>query len=244
MNKDTLSTIFYGLVVGVSLTYGTYLGALFFGADVSGLSLLEILAVFFSYVCVYLCVYETRWNYPIGILGVSFYSALFYTQEYYAVALFNLYLVFSQMYGWYRWRSDDDPTPVTTVQSWWWVGYALAGLGIFGLLCIVNSIFGVTISLLEIFIVVLSGVAQLLLDNKKLETWAFWAVVNVLSIYFFLTAEQPLIFAAVQYGFFLLNTVLGFLNWKLSYDIQRFDDDSDGFGDCCLHSHRCYEDTQ
>ena len=56
--------------------------------------------------------------------------------------------------------------------------------------------------------------AQFLLDNKKLENWAVWAVVNVFAIYTYATAGLAL--AAFQYVFFLANTVYGYIIWRRS----------------------------
>jgi len=61
--------------------------------------------------------------------------------------------------------------------------------------------------------------AQFLLDNKKLENWAIWAIVNVLAIYTYLSTG--LILVAFQYVFFLLNTVYGFVLWKGSMNHEQ-----------------------
>lgn len=201
--------------VATGLTLLSYIVGLAFGwFDASALSPLEVAAVHTSYMCTYLCVHQTRWNYPIGILTTFLYSWLFFKWEMYAVALFNLYLVGSQLYGWFRWGSDEYSLPVTRVVPVWWLGYALLGLGIWALLASINYIFGVTITNVEIIITVLSGVAQFLLDNKKLETWQFWFVVNVLSIWFYF--QGGLYLVGFQYIFFLLNTVYGFWMWNKS----------------------------
>lgn len=57
-----------------------------------------------------------------------------------------------------------------------------------------------------------SMLAQFLLDNKKLENWIVWAVVNVVAIYVYAQAELYL--AAAQIVLFLLNTVYGYWCWK------------------------------
>jgi len=78
----------------------------------------------------------------------------------------------------------------------------------------INHVFGVTITNVEIIITVLSGVAQFLLDNKKLETWGFWFIVNVLSIWFYFHGGLYLV--GFQYIFFLMNTIYGFWMWNKS----------------------------
>lgn len=179
------------------------------------LNWLEVSAVFTSYMCVFMCVHQTRWNYPIGILTTFLYSWLFYQWEMYAVAIFNLYLVFSLTYGWFRWGPDDKPRPITRVHGAWWLGYLGIGVGIYSLLYIVNTYFQVSMPMTEIFIVVLSGVAQFLLDNKKLENWLFWIAVNILSIGFYFNGGLYLV--AFQYLFFLGNAFYGLFHWYANW---------------------------
>lgn len=175
------------------------------------LNWLEVSAVFTSYMCTFMCVHQTRWNYPIGVLTTFLYSWLFYQWEMYGVAVFNLYLVFSLTYGWFRWGPDTNTRPISRVHGGWWLGYIGIGAGIYGLLWAVNTYFNITMSLTEIYIVVLSGVAQFLLDNKKLENWFVWIVVNILSIHFYF--QGGLYLVAFQYLFFLGNAFYGLWTW-------------------------------
>lgn len=203
-------------ILAVVATAGSYGISFWQGwTTLENTSYIELGAVLTSYVSVLMCVYQLRLNYAVGIVCTLLYSILFYQYEMYAVSAFNLYLVFSQLYGWFRWGPDDTTKPVQSVSPYiWWLGYAWLGIGIYGLLYGVNSVFGVTITNIEIWITVLSGVAQFLLDNKKIETWGFWAVVNILSVYFFF--EGGLYLAAIQYLLFLGNTAYGYIEWRKS----------------------------
>ena len=52
--------------------------------------------------------------------------------------------------------------------------------------------------------------------EKKIENWIVWAVVNVVSIWFYFQGELYLV--ALQYVFFLFNTAFGFARWRNSHD--------------------------
>jgi len=200
---------------GVLFTSLSYIVAVYLGwTTIENVSLLEALAVFTSYVCTIQCVFQTRWNYPVGIVTTFLYSWLFFTFEMYAVALFNLYLVFSLVYGWFRWGDDAVTKPVSFVKDKWWLGYAALGFGVLLLLLLINEVFGVSITWIEIAITVASAVAQFLLDNKKIETWIVWAVVNVASIAFYYSGGLYIV--TFQYVFFLLNTIYGYYMWNKS----------------------------
>ncbi len=59
-----------------------------------------------------------------------------------------------------------------------------------------------------------SILAQFLLDNKKMETWLIWTIVNVFAIYTYVNAGLSLV--AFQYVFFLLNAFYGLWVWNNS----------------------------
>lgn len=202
-------------LLAIGLTALSYAIGLAFGWVVS-VSILEAFAVATSYACTWLCSHQSRWNYPIGVVTTAAYSVLFYQWGMLALAIFNLYLVFSLIYGWFRWGSDENTRPVTHVQPAWYFGYGAAGLVILGLFIGANMIFNpaglAALNPIDVGLAVASGVAQLLLDNKKIETWPVWASINVVSIPFFLYSGLTLV--AFQYIFFLINTVIGYKFWK------------------------------
>lgn len=215
-NRGTGQNLAISFVVGIVLTAASWLAARAMGFDFQ-FSRLEALAVMTSYACTYLATVESRLNYPIGVMTTFLYSWLFFVSGLYAVALFNLYLVFSLAYGWFRWGPDGPSTRRVTdfgYRTRWPVIYLLIAGAVYVLLTGINLYFGVSMTGLDIAVAVLSGVAQFMLDNKHRQTWAVWAVVNVVSIWLY--AKSGLQLVAVQYAFFLLNTVLGHALWTRS----------------------------
>lgn len=211
----TTRYIIESIVLAVMLTALSYGVGLWMGWIVA-LNWLEVFAVFTSYSCTWLCTRQSRWNYPIGIITTAAYSVLFYQWGMLALAVFNLYLVFSLIYGWFRWGPDNDTRPVTNIELKWYVGYGAVGLVILGLFLLANMMFNPTgiagLNPIDVGLAVASGVAQLMLDNKKLPTWVVWAGVNIVSIPFFLMSGLTLV--AFQYIFFLMNTAIGYIQWK------------------------------
>jgi nicotinamide mononucleotide transporter len=133
-----------------------------------------------------------------------------------ALAIFNLYLVVSLAYGWFRWGADTKTRRVTRIPKVWYIAYGLVGLAILALFLYANQLFnptGITeLNPIDVGLAVASGVAQLMLDNKKLENWTVWALINIVSIPFFMYSGLTLV--AFQYVFFLANTVIGHVQWK------------------------------
>lgn len=228
---NTSKHIFESVHLAVFLTGLSYFVGLQAGW-ITELNWLEVFAVFTSYSCTWLCTRQSRWNYPIGVVTTAAYSLLFWQWAMPALAIFNLYLVFSLVYGWFRWGSDSNTRPVTRIEPKWYAGYGLVGLAILGLFLAVNALVNPTgisaLNPIDVGLAVASGIAQLMLDNKKLENWSLWATINVVSIPFFLYSGLALV--AFQYLFFLGNTVIGHVQWKKSMlirtatDQERLDD--------------------
>ena len=201
------------LVIGIVLTGISYIVGLLAGW-VTQLNWLEVFAVFTSYACTYLCVKERRANYPIGAISTAAYSILFLQSGLLSSAILNAYLTPTLLYGWFRWRKDANTRPVTHVSLKMVPVYLLvSGLGYAGA-AMISQALGGAMAWTDAMILAATILAQFLLDNKKLENWAVWAVVNVFAIYTYSVAGLPLV--AFQYVFFLLNTIYGFVIWRRS----------------------------
>lgn len=202
-----------GTIIGVALTGLSYLVGLRVGW-VKHLDWLEVFAVFTSYVCTYLCVTERRINYPVGAVSTAAYAVLFYRSHLLGSALLNAYLTPQLVYGWFRWRRDAVTRPVTRVGLEWWPVYIAASVGAYFGAAKLLAAFGGKLAFLDTIVLVGSILAQWLLDNKKIENWMVWAIVNVVAIVDYAKVGLPL--AAFQYVFFLANTLYGFYMWNRS----------------------------
>ncbi len=215
-------------IIGVGLTALSYFVAIGAGwMTLTSLNWLEVLAVLTSYACTYLCVKQRRINYPIGAVSTAMYAILFLQNGLLASAVLNAYLTPALIYGWIRWRRDSDARPVTHVSLRWVPVYlAVAGIG-YGGAALLSGALGGAMAWTDSLILAGTILAQFLLDNKKLENWVIWALVNVFAIYTYATAGLPLV--AFQYVFFLGNTVYGFIAWKRSmqHDTLIRSDDGD-----------------
>ncbi len=199
--------------IGAVLTALSYLVGLWAGW-VQQLNWLEVFAVFTSYMSTYLCVVERRFNYPMGAISSAAYAYLFVQSGLFASAVLNAYLVPTLIYGWIRWRQDANTRPVTRVSLRMIPVYlGIAGVGYAGA-ALISQQLGGAMAWTDSVILAATILAQFLLDNKKLENWGVWAVVNVFAIYTYATTGLPLV--AFQYVFFLANTVFGFYMWNRS----------------------------
>lgn len=209
--RDITESVF----IGVLLTLLSYLIGIAMGwIQPTSLNWLEVFAVLTSYSCTYLCVKERRMNYPIGVISSAMYSLLFLQNGLLASALLNVYLVPTLVYGWVRWKQDTQTRPVTHVKVGIIPVYLLVALLGYTGAALISRQFDGTMAWTDSMILIGTILAQFLLDNKKLETWIAWALVNAFAIYTYTTSGLPLV--AFQYVLFLANTLYGYIIWKRS----------------------------
>ena len=201
------------LVIGLILTSLSYLVG-FWAGWISEFNELEAFAVFTSYASTWLCVVESRANYVFGVITTFAYCLLFIQFDLVASAIVNGYLVLSLAYGYFRWGKDENTKPVQHVALKWLPVYFLVTAAAYLIALFITKAAGGTLALTDTVILVGTILAQFLLDNKKIETWMVWAVVNVFAIYTYFNADLAL--AGFQYIFFLLNTVIGYVAWHKS----------------------------
>ena len=214
--QGAFANITQGVVIGVILTalsYGVGLGA----GWISSLSWLEVFAVFTSYVCTFLCVMERRINYPIGAISTLAYCVLFYQYGLVASTGINAFLTVYLIYGWLRWKSDEDTRPITPMSIKDWVLHlAVAGVGYLIIVWIASALGG-TLAWTDSVIFPLTVLAQFMMDNKKFENWYVWAVLNGFAIYTYFAAGLTLV--GFQYIFFFLNCFYAIYMWKRSKEV-------------------------
>ena len=207
----TFLHISIGLALGFVLSFSTVLIALYMGW-VDQINLLELFAVATSYTCTYLCAVQVRWQYIFAAVTTVAYTILFYQWGLYGSAIASAYVPIALVYGWFRWGRDDATREVTATPIHHYPLYLLlGGVGWYATHFIASAM-GITVPVMDSAILVLTIMAQFMMDNKKLENWIVWAVLNVIAIYLYF--NTGLILAGMQYILFLANTVFAFVLWK------------------------------
>lgn len=204
-------SVLESLIVATVLTAASYIVGLQM-KWITDVNWLEAFAVFTSYSCTYLCVKQSRINYPIGAISVAALSLLFYNQGLYSSMVLNIYLFPTLIWGWFRWGRDEVTRPVTRVSFAWWPVYLFLTVSVWYTLVTITELMGAAQAPLDSSILALSILAQFLLDQKKMENWAVWFIINVIAIFTYWQAGLEIV--SIQYVFFLLNTAYGHYSWK------------------------------
>jgi len=154
----------------------------------------------------------------IGILGCALFAWLFFETQLYADMTLQLFFIASSALGWWRWMRGPQlqahqTLPVTRaawpVMVMALVFGVLVTVGYGGLLWRYTDAY---MPFVDAMVLAFSVVAQLLLMQRKLETWHFWLLVNTLSVPLFLS--RGLTLTAVLYAAYWLNALVSLRHWR------------------------------
>jgi nicotinamide mononucleotide transporter len=213
-------------LLNVNTTFFTILGY--------QMSYIEFFGTLANLACVWLVAKKHILNWPIGIIGVLLFGALFYQLHLYADLSEQLYYLITGFWGWYVWskrkaKTEDDQNIIVTKntdrENQAWIITAILGTIVYtwamsNIHIWLPSLFPEPASfvLLDVFTTVLSFIAQYLLIIKRLENWPIWIVVDVIGVGLY--AKKGVPFVALLYLIFLFLAIKGYITWRKTYEKQ------------------------
>lgn len=165
---------------------------------------------------VWLVARRSIWNYAFGIAAVALYAFIFWEARLYAVAGLQFLFLALNLYGllnWRRARAETGDVPVLHMTAREKLATAL---GIALLVAAVALLLARTTDAAspwwDSLNTGLSLAAQYWQARRRAETWAFWILVNLVSVGLY--ASQALWATAAVYGVLLAVAVYGWRAWK------------------------------
>lgn len=184
------------------------------------LPFLEPVAVTFGLASVWLSTRQHIASWPTALVNVSLYVVIFYGVKLYAdMGLQFVYFGLS-LYGWYQWKFGGAGRTVLPVsRTSWRLAAVLIPLGLVSA-AVVGFVLSRTtdaaLPWIDSGATATSLIAQWMMTRKLLESWAVWIAVDVVYVSMFL--YKALYLTALQYAVFLVLAVLGWRQWKRSYE--------------------------
>ena len=182
------------------------------------LNVLEFLGLVTGLLTVWLLIKENILTWPLGIIYVLISFVIFYQTKLYADFALHIVFLFLNIYGWYFWakgrKSDSDDLPVTkTDLKPLVIVIVLSILGIFVVAEILKTT-DAAVPYWDSTTTSLSIGAMWLQARKKIESWYFWILVDVLATGIYINRE--IYFYAILYGAYIFMAFSGLIAWKKS----------------------------
>ena len=190
------------------------------------MSFIEFVGTMSYLMSVWLIIRRNILTWPIGLVSVALFMALFFQIHLYADAMEQVYYLAASAYGWWSWsRSvpiDRDAIDVRFSAPWpiafWLAGTALGSL-LFGAAVArihewLPNLFPEPASLpfLDAATTVMSFSAMALMALRRIEAWVYWILVDIVGIGLYFAKGVK--FVSVLYVVLLGMAVAGLFAWR------------------------------
>ena len=185
---------------------------------------LEFLAFIFGIISV---VYAKRENilvYPTGIICTVTTIYLLYRAQYFGDMMMNVYYSIMSIYGWWNWSRVKDNHYIVLISKTNKKEYLIASFFFLLTIGITFFVYKMNLDSLEIpnyIDIFTSGIfftAMWLMANKKIESWIFWIVGDIITIPLY--SYRGLGILSLQYLIFLILAIQGYYEWKKTLNKQ------------------------
>jgi len=191
------------------------------------MSYIEFIGTIFYLWSVWLISRRNMLTWPVGIVSSILYLVLFYQIRLYADAGEQVYYLGASLYGWWYWKKNIEKnkkgkvevifSPAQSALKW-----ALATL-------ILSFILGTLVSRLNVLLpalfpepasypyldtltTIMSFTAMFLMARRRIESWAYWIIVDVIGIWLYYVKDVK--FISFLYVILLILAINGLYSWS------------------------------
>lgn len=172
------------------------------------------------------------WTWPIGIVSVLLYFAIFYKLRLYADVVEQVFYLITNLYGWWLWNESQQkskeelPIYRSTGKSivFTALGTLVVSLGAAILLTRAHTALPVmfpeeaSYPFIDAWTTIMSFVATGLMVWRRLECWVYWILVDVIGIWLYYT--KGVLFIALLSAILLILATKGLFSWFRAYKAQ------------------------
>ncbi|MBT6447935.1 MAG: nicotinamide mononucleotide transporter [Flavobacteriaceae bacterium] len=179
--------------------------------------ILEITGVVFGLLSVWFSKNNNILVFPTGMISTSIFVYLLYKWILLGDMMINGYYFIVSIYGWYVWtrKQNNVVTPISTLN------YNEKKISIFIFVFSIIFVYLVYVyfdkwdsftAYIDNFTTAIFFVGMWLMAKRKIESWIFWIIGDVISIplYFY----KGLTFTSLQYLIFTFIAIAGYYSWK------------------------------
>ena len=192
-------------------------------ALVRGVSPLEAAAVGFGVLYLVLAIRQNILCWPAGLIGALLSVLLLFEARLYGESALQIFYAAMSVYGWQQWRAgrNGDARAELPVRTWPTSAHAAALGGSLAAAAALGWAMSHTpaqFPYADAWVTVASLVTTYMVAKKVLENWAYWFVIDGLSVYLSFARSLPL-YAALNV-LYLVMIVIGFYRWHRDWRAQ------------------------
>jgi nicotinamide mononucleotide transporter len=181
------------------------------------MNLIEIIAVLFTFISVYLTIRGNILCWSTGLVGITFYSILFYQNNLLADLGLQFVFFIQSIIGWINWKRTKLELKPTILSKMGRIIITNSTIILYFIILMITIRLEGNMPILDSAVATLSIIAMTLLIFKKIESWFFWILNDIILISIFISTGLYL--SAFIYLIFLIMATKGFLEWRKSIKI-------------------------
>lgn len=155
---------------------------------------------------------HTWWT---GMVGCLLFAVLFYRVALYADVTLQIFFMCTSALGWRHWLKGDMGQPISIAKAnfsklAWTIPVAVVATVAYG--STLHFFTKAYAPFVDSAVLVLSVIAQLLLMQRRIETWVFWLLVNAIAIPLY--ASRDLYLTSFLYTIYWINALVSWAWWR------------------------------
>jgi nicotinamide mononucleotide transporter len=190
------------------------------------MSYLELFGTIFYLWSVWLIAKRKVLTWPIGIISVLLYMVLFYQIRLYSDTLEQVYYLGASIYGWWIWNESPKDNGQVTGVEYSGKKALIIWLAITVLISILSGMLMSKINILlpvifpepasfpyiDALTTIMSFFAMWLMAQKKIESWIYWIIVDLIGIWLYFAKDVK--FISLLYVVLLIIAINGLYSWQ------------------------------
>jgi nicotinamide mononucleotide transporter len=178
------------------------------------LNYIEYLALFLNLGFLWLLMKENVWSWALGGLASLLSIFLFIDSKLYAEAILYCFYVLMAIYGFITWNKPKNKG--VTIHYWTyklhliWLQIGTVFTLVLGF--VLNRYTDADYPYFDAFTTSFSFIATFMEARKVIESWVYWFIINILSIYLYHLKSLNIL--AIQMVIFAIMCIVGYWSWR------------------------------
>jgi len=176
---------------------------------------LEIAANVFNAASILLAARNSFHTWWVGIIGCLLFGFVFFSTQLYADVTLQAFFIATSIIGWRKWRRCNAGTdlPVRRTRPMPFAGMLAAGAAVAaGYGWLLHRFTNAYAPFLDSVVLAFSVIGQLLLMQRRYESWWCWLLVNTIAVPLYFT--RGLTVTAILYAAFWVNALVALFRWR------------------------------
>lgn len=177
-------------------------------------SVAEVVAVLLAVTYLLLVIRQNILCWAAALASVLIYLVIFFNAQLYMESALQIFYAAMAVYGWYQWKYGGIEHQGLRIVTWRLHIHAIVIGGILGLTLGFGWVLSATdaaFPYLDSFTTVAAVITTYMVTRKVLENWAYWFVIDGLSVYLYVSRELYL--TAGLFVLYLVMILIGFRCW-------------------------------